>query len=65
MGIRDKRRNKRIVQKRSAGERPYDVIKNIFKSGHQLVTTTLRTHTKKPVHMLLLQPTTTKNPTKK
>jgi len=34
LGIRDKRRNKRIVQKRSAGERPYDVIKNIFKSGH-------------------------------
>lgn len=39
-------RNKRIARKRSGGERPYAVIKNIFKSGHQLVTTTLRTHTK-------------------
>ena len=46
LGIRDKLRNKRIVRKRSAGERPYAVIKNIFKSGHLLVTTTLRAHTK-------------------
>lgn len=46
LGIRDKCRNKRIVRKRSAGERPYAVIKNIFKSGHLLVTTTLRSHTK-------------------
>ncbi|GAB4317998.1 MAG: hypothetical protein Kow0019_19370 [Methanobacteriaceae archaeon] len=47
LGIRDKLRNQRIARKRSAGERPYAVIKNIFKSGHQLVTTTLRTHTPK------------------
>jgi IS5 family transposase len=46
LGIRDKNRNKRITRKRSTGERPYAVIKNIFKSGHQLVTTKLRTHTK-------------------
>ncbi|GAB6055241.1 IS5 family transposase [Methanobacterium alkalithermotolerans] len=46
LGIRDKNRNKRITRKRSAGERPYAVIKNIFKSGHHLVTTTLRVHTK-------------------
>ena len=46
LGIRDKMRNKRIACKRSAFERPYAVIKNIFKSGHLLVTTTLRTHTK-------------------
>lgn len=44
--IKDKMRNKRIVRKRSAGERPYAVIKNIFKSGHLLVTTTLRAHAK-------------------
>ncbi|MGA2677024.1 MAG: IS5/IS1182 family transposase, partial [Methanobacterium sp.] len=46
LGIRDKMRNKRIACKRSAFERPYAVIKNILKSGHLLVTTTLRTHTK-------------------
>ncbi|NMC60052.1 MAG: IS5 family transposase [Candidatus Methanofastidiosa archaeon] len=46
LGIRDKLRNKRIAKKRSAWERPYAVIKNVFKSGHQIVTTTLRTHTK-------------------
>jgi IS5 family transposase len=46
LGIRDKHRNKRIARKRSAGEQPYAVIKNIFKFGHQIVTTTLRTHTK-------------------
>jgi len=43
---KQKNRNKRISSKRAPGERPYAVIKNIFKSGHQLVTTTLRTHTK-------------------
>jgi IS5 family transposase len=46
LGIRDKLRNKRIAKKRSAWERPYAVIKNVFKSSHQIVTTTLRTHTK-------------------
>lgn len=46
LGIRDKLRNKRIARKRSAGERPYTVIKNMFKSGHLLVTATLRTHSK-------------------
>src|SRR5664280_1628682 len=46
LNIREKRRNQRITRKRSPGERPYAVIKNIFHSGHVKVTTTLRTHTK-------------------
>ena len=46
LNIREKMRNKRITRKRAPGERPYAVIKNIFKSGHLKVTTTLRTHTK-------------------
>lgn len=37
--IRDKLRNKRISRKRAPGERPYAVIKNVFKSGHVRVTT--------------------------
>jgi len=44
--IREKMRNKRITRKRAPGERPYAVIKNIFNSGHSLLTTTLRNHTK-------------------
>ncbi|MDY6966688.1 MAG: IS5/IS1182 family transposase, partial [Halobacteriota archaeon] len=32
--------------KRSPGERPYAVIKNIFKSGHVKVTTVARVHVK-------------------
>ncbi len=39
IGIRDKMRNKRISRKRAPGERPYAVIKNVFKSGHVKVTT--------------------------
>ncbi len=46
LNIREKMRNKRITRKRSPGERPYAVIKNIFHNGHVKVTTTLRTHTK-------------------
>ena len=46
LGIRDKMRNQRIARKRSAWERPYAVIKNIFNAGHTLVTTTIRQHTK-------------------
>jgi len=46
LNIRDKMRNQHITRKRSAGERPYAVIKNIFHSGHVKVTTTLQTHTK-------------------
>ena len=46
LSIKEKLRNKRITRKRAPGERPYAVIKKIFKSGHVKVTTTLRTHTK-------------------
>lgn len=44
--VKQKLRNKRIARKRAQWERPYAVIKNIFRSSHQIVTTTLRTHTK-------------------
>ncbi|KZX14405.1 IS5 family transposase [Methanobrevibacter curvatus] len=40
--IRQKLRNKRISRKRSPGERPYAVIKNIFHNGHLKVTTRAR-----------------------
>lgn len=46
LNIREKMRNKRITHKKAPGERLYAVIKNIFRSGHVKVTTTLRTHTK-------------------
>lgn len=46
IGIRDKLRNRRISRKRSPGERPYAVIKNVFKSGHVKVTTVERVHVK-------------------
>lgn len=42
IGIRDILRNKRISRKRAPGERPYAVIKNVFKSGHTRVTTVAR-----------------------
>jgi IS5 family transposase len=42
IGIRDILRNKRISRKRAPGERPYAVIKNVFKSGHTMVTTVER-----------------------
>jgi len=44
--IRDKLRNKRISRKRASGERPYAVIKHIFKSTHILVTTLKKTGVK-------------------
>ena len=46
LSIRDKLRNKRISKKRAPGERPYAVIKNVFKSGHVRVTTVARVHVK-------------------
>lgn len=42
IGIRDILRNKRISRKRAPGERHYAVIKNVFKSGHTMVTTVSR-----------------------
>ncbi|WP_067092574.1 IS5 family transposase [Methanobrevibacter curvatus] len=39
LSIRQKLRNKRIARKRSPGERPYAVIKNIFHNAHLKVTT--------------------------
>jgi len=44
--IRDKLRNKRISRIRSPGERPYAVIKNVFKGGHTRVTTLERVDVK-------------------
>jgi IS5 family transposase len=46
IGIWDKLRNKRISKKRSPGERPYAVIKTVFKSAHTMVTTIARVHAK-------------------
>jgi len=46
LNIRDKLRNRRISRKRASGERPYAVIKQIFKSAHVLVTTLKRTSVK-------------------
>lgn len=47
IGIRDKLRNKRISKKRAPGERPFAVIKNVFKSAHTKVTTAARVSVKK------------------
>ena len=46
IGIWDKLRNKRISRKRSPGERPYAVIKNVFHHAHTHVTTVIRAHVK-------------------
>ena len=46
IGIRDTLRNKRISRKRSPGERPYAVIKNVFHHAHTHVTTVIRAHVK-------------------
>ena len=46
IGIRDILRNKRISRKRSPGERPYAVIKNVFHYAHTNVTTVVRAHVK-------------------
>ena len=43
---KDNRRNKAISRTRSLVERPYAVMKRIFKSGHVLVTTIERVHVK-------------------
>jgi len=40
------RRNRAISRTRSLVERPYAVIKRVFHSGHQMVTTHLRIHVK-------------------
>ena len=40
------RRNRRITKKRSPGERPYSVMKNVFHGGHVFVTMTRRTRVK-------------------
>lgn len=42
IGIKDILRNKRISKKRLPEERPYAVIKNVFKSGHTKVTSVSR-----------------------
>ena len=44
--IKDKLRNKRISRKRAPGERPFAVIRNVFKAGHTMVTTIARTTVK-------------------
>ena len=42
----DKLRNRLISKLRSPGERPFSVIKRVFRSGHVLVTTVSRVHAK-------------------
>jgi len=44
--IRDKLRNRRMSRKKVPGERPYAVIKQVFKSAHIMVTTLKRTGVK-------------------
>jgi len=46
LGIRDRLRNRRINRKRAPGERPFAVIKRVFKAGHVLVTTVPRVRVK-------------------
>ena len=43
---KDKRRNKAISRTRSMVERPFAVIKRVFRAGHVMVTTHLRVHAK-------------------
>ena len=43
---KNKRRNRAISKVRGLVERPYAVIKRVFRSGHVMVTTHLRVHTK-------------------
>jgi len=45
-GIMKEPGQKRIPRKRSPGERPYAVIKTVFKSAHTMVTTIERVHAK-------------------
>jgi len=42
----DRRRNLQISKIRSPGERPFAVIKTVFKAAHVLVTTVARVHVK-------------------
>jgi len=44
--IRDKLRNKRISRKRAPGERPFAVMKTVFRGGHVRVTTVKRVYVK-------------------
>jgi len=46
ISTRDKRRNRAISRVRSLVERPFSVIKRLFRSGHVQVTTHLRVHVK-------------------
>ena len=46
ISTRDKRRNRAISRVRSLVERPFAVIKRVFRSGHVHVTTHLRVHVK-------------------
>ena len=46
IGIWDILLNERISRKRAPGERPYAVIKNVFKSSQVMVTTVARTAVK-------------------
>jgi IS5 family transposase len=44
--LTEKERNRLISRLRSPGERPYSVIKRIFRGGRVLVTTVRRVHVK-------------------
>jgi len=46
ISTKDKRRNRAISRVRSLVERPFAVIKRVFRSGHVQVTTHLRVHVK-------------------
>lgn len=46
LGIRDRLRNTRIARRRAPGERPFSVLKRLFRAGHVLVTTVPRVHVK-------------------
>jgi transposase, IS5 family len=51
------RRNKAISRIRSLIERPYAVIKRVFKGSHELVTTIERVRVKKCLFLLYIQST--------
>ena len=46
ISTKDKRRNRAISRTRSLVERPFAVIKRVFRAGHMMITTHLRVHTK-------------------
>jgi hypothetical protein len=61
---KEKRRNKRFSSKRTLGERPFAVIKTVFKNAH--VTTITRTSCEKYGIMICYNtPTTKHNPKKR